>query len=650
MLNNTQSKSESQKAKVKKLENLASSKSSSEKHVRSRSVDLRFKTIGMLLSSSSSSNSNKISKSKNSDMSRTKSDDKKLIKYKTEGFAKQKQRAILNPENLSSSGSQANSIKFKKFQPPSRKSYSDLIKTTLIEDLNLDNDSDNNKNSSSKLSDLTSRFTDTDEGKSSSNVNERLDEQFINFKLLEKKSEQEREKLSSLMKKLEIDLMNAKMDLLEEEYVKSAPTSLNYPSLSSTNIQSNAIKLINQMPSHALVYNSINQHSLSLASSSSSSSANSSTTNPNENPKENKQACMNKNFLSSCYSSSSGIVATTGPSSSSSSSCVSRSPPLDMHQKVSLSSNSKPADSPTAQQLKKEPNSPTQQFEDLKKPKSTRLLLINRPRKLPKRRHTIGSSYDSIVNSKINENYSSISSSSSYLSSGDENYQVNPVKNKQSHKSEIIGDNNRENEADDDDEEETPERKKKFSKSGNKENTKDLMINEQHFKITPSRSINFLPSLTCFNEKKILYPGPLQAKNITKRRTSTRKKSLYSSMNTTNTSNKKVILNLSSLSMSASSITSSSSSTSSLSDAENNERDHKLAKLKISNTDLMSSNNSICVKNGNKFSLVNNRNSMDDNSINSRLSKNYDENKSIKLDNFLKQNSIKFNCTFESLI
>ena len=632
MLNNTQPKSESQKAKVKKQEIPAPSKSNSEKHVRSRSVDIRFKTIGMLLSSSSSSNGNKLSKSKNSDTNRTKSDDKKLIKYKTEGFAKQKQRATLNPENLSSSSnSQTNSIKFKKFQPPSRKSYSDLIKTTLLEDLNFDNDSDNN-NKSSKSSDLTSRFTYTHGEKPNSDINEKLDEQFINFKMLEKKSEQEREKLSSLMKKLEIDLMNAKMDLLEEEYVKSAPTILNYPNL-STNLLSNTIKM-NQLPSHA-VYNSNNQHFLSLASSSSSSSANSST-NPNEN-KENKQVCMNKHFLSSCYSSSSGIVATTGPSSSSSS-CVSTSPPLDTHQKSST--DSKQTDSQTVQQLNKEtkPSSQTQNF-DSKQPKSTRLLLINRPRKLPKRRHTIGSSYDSIVNSKTNDNYSSISSSSSYLSSGDENY-VKPAK--KVIKSEIIGDNNQENEADDDEEEETAERRNKISKSGNKENTE---LHDQLFKITSSRSINFLPSLSCFNDQNILYPGPLEAKNITKRRTSSRKKSVYSSNNTTNNSNKKVILNLSSLSMSASSITSSSST--SLSDTEKNDGNHKLTKLKISNADLMSSNNNLCLKNGNKLSLIN-QNSMDDNS-NPRSSKNFDDNDSIKLDNFLKQN-IKFNCTFESLI
>jgi len=230
--------------------------------------------------------------------------------------------------------------------------------------------------------------------------------------------------------------------------------------------------------------------------------------------------------------------------------------------------------------------------------KNTRLLLINRPRKLPKRRHTIGSSYDSVVISK-SENYSSISSSSSYLSSGDDNF----LKLKQI---------DLDNDADDDekfDQLNKTQRRKKLNKTSNKENMDDTLS-----KIISSKSINYLPSLSYFGED-ILFPGPLETKNITKRRTISRAKKPSITSNNNNNSNtnmnlnKKIILNLSSLSMSASSITSSSSS----------ESINKSTKDLTKPDDL------------------------------NRLSKNYDECDAIKLDNFIKQN-IKFNCTFESLI
>lgn len=488
-------------------------------------------------------------------------DDKKL-KYKTESFIKQKQRANLTQDT----SLQQNSIKFKKFQPINRKSYGDLIKSTLFEDFNIDDPSKS----------IDSTTTKSDDLKLSSST-EKLDDQFINFKLLEKKSEQEREKLSNLMKKLEIDLMKAKMDLMEDDYIKTTPISLVYPNICVTSQNSNG-KSPTFKPLPSQVYN----HTQCLSSSSTSSASNSN--------KEIKP--VNKYLLSASYSSSastsSGIVASTGPLSSSSSS-VSASPPLDK------------------QQFNQTDNNETKN-DDLKSSKNVKLLLINRPRKLPKRRHTIGSSYDSIVTNKM-ENYSSISSSSSYLSSGDDNYTTK-----------IIDDNNHDcNDADDDDDiEMNGQRKKKLIKSINKEN-----LDDQLCKIITSKSINYLPSLTFGTNSNILFPGPLETKNITKRRTSSRKKSLYSSMNTTNNSNKKVILNLSSLSMSASSITSSSSA--SISDEKNNEL------------------NEISSKSISKITLS---------SREDQLSKNYDDNNSdsIKLDNFLKQNNIKFNCTFESLI
>ncbi len=48
-----------------------------------------------------------------------------------------------------------------------------------------------------------------------------LSQNFVDFKRLERRSEEERERLQRMMKKLEVDLINAKIDLLEEDFASS---------------------------------------------------------------------------------------------------------------------------------------------------------------------------------------------------------------------------------------------------------------------------------------------------------------------------------------------------------------------------------------------------------------------------------------------
>ena len=125
----------------------------------------------------------------------------------------------------------------------------------------------------------------------------------INFKALERKNELERQKLSQIMKKLEIDLMNAKIDLNEDgdNYLRSTPINVAYPCLNS-NFDSKPQKLPLQQQQQQSEAN-INGKCLFSSVSSTTSS-----------------------------SSSSGVVATTGPSASSASSSMSTSPHLRAQQ------------------------------------------------------------------------------------------------------------------------------------------------------------------------------------------------------------------------------------------------------------------------------------------------------------------------------
>ena len=138
----------------------------------------------------------------------------------------------------------------------------------------------------------------------------------IDFKALEKKNELEREKLNQIMKKLEIDLMNAKIDLLDgEDYLRSTPINVVYPSLCVTSTSSFTL----DAKSKANIFN-VTNNNLTHSSTSSSSGGNIS---------GNK--CLFSS-VSSSSSSSSGVVSSTGPSSSSASSSVSTSPPLHNQQ------------------------------------------------------------------------------------------------------------------------------------------------------------------------------------------------------------------------------------------------------------------------------------------------------------------------------
>lgn len=151
----------------------------------------------------------------------------------------------------------------------------------------------------------------------------------IDFKTLGEKSDLEREKLNKIMKKLEEDLMNAKIDLLEEENVKQLPNLFSNISTNNTPIKSK----------HNL-YN---------------------------------KASLSNSYSSTLSTSTSGIVTTTGASSSSSS--VSTSPPLHIQQKNLLPTRPKTP----------EPALPNNGS------KNIQLLIMNKPRRLPRRRHTIAS-------------------------------------------------------------------------------------------------------------------------------------------------------------------------------------------------------------------------------------------------------------------
>ncbi|CAF0861331.1 unnamed protein product, partial [Brachionus calyciflorus] len=163
---------------------------------RSRSVDTRFKPLGFIFGFNSSSlnqtvnsydletglnrsNRKKLFK-KNQKISEPKFLDDSLIKLKT---YENKETALLN--------------KAQKSTPMARKSYADAIKSKL-----------------------------------------NTDETIINFKELEKKNQADLERLNKLMKKLEIDLINAQMELIEEDYLKLDSSKSKYFSSSMSSSSS----------------------------------------------------------------------------------------------------------------------------------------------------------------------------------------------------------------------------------------------------------------------------------------------------------------------------------------------------------------------------------------------------------------------------
>jgi hypothetical protein len=276
-----------------------------QKH-RSRSVDIRFKSIGAFLSSTgkpAASQSNAVSSADLVGTNKTESNTTPRKSTKTQ--------PNLFYDHNQSSNNNISSSKLQKSTPLTRKSYTEVLKAAP------------SSNASTNLTNI-SLLTPQD----SSNKYE--SQQIMNFKLLEKKNELEREKLNQIMKKLEIDLMNAKIDLMEEEdYMRSTPISLMYPSLCMI---SSSPSVMNENTTHSSILKPLHPtifNSSTLASSSpakiNEKKLNASVfgaTNPNSRAKH-----LSSSISSS--SSTSGVVATTGPSSSSSS--VSTSPPLQVN-------------------------------------------------------------------------------------------------------------------------------------------------------------------------------------------------------------------------------------------------------------------------------------------------------------------------------
>ena len=277
-----------------------------QKH-RSRSVDIRFKSIGAFLSSSSKPAANQSNAVSSADLVGTNKTDSNTTPRKST-----KTQPNLYYDHNQSSSNNISSSKLQKSTPLTRKSYTEVLKTTP---------------SSNTSTNLTNNITSSSLLTPQDSNNKYESQQIMNFKLLEKKNELEREKLNQIMKKLEIDLMNAKIDLMEEEdYMRSTPISLLYPSLcmissSPSVMNENATHSSILKPLHPTIFNSSTLTSSSPAKIN-EKKLNASifgATNPNSRAK----------YLSSSISSSSstsGVVATTGPSSSSSS--VSTSPPL----------------------------------------------------------------------------------------------------------------------------------------------------------------------------------------------------------------------------------------------------------------------------------------------------------------------------------
>ncbi len=250
---------------------------------RSRSVEVRFKSIGAFLgthqqkpsinqySSKQLPPSEKIL-NKNETLHDSQS---YLIKSHQTNGNDNERRSKISINNLYS--------KAQKSTPLSRKTYIDPMKPQTLE----------SSSSPSKVSNNNGT---------------------INFKALEKKNELEREKLNQIMKKLEIDLMNAKIDLIDgEDFLRSTPINTAYPSLCVTSTSS----LTLDAKSKANIFNVANNN---LTHSSTSSSG------------VNMSGSKSLFSSVSSSSSSSGVVANTGPSSSSASSSVSTSPPLHNQQ------------------------------------------------------------------------------------------------------------------------------------------------------------------------------------------------------------------------------------------------------------------------------------------------------------------------------
>ena len=271
---------------VKTVKQAQSKKDFNQSKHRSRSVEVRFKSIGAFLGTyqpkptiNQYSSKTLISPEKASNTNESYNDShSSLSKPKQDNDNEKRPKNTIN--HLYS--------KAQKSTPLSRKSYIDPIKSRT-------------SNEASPLS------------KASNNVT-------INFKALEKKNELEREKLDQIMKKLEIDLMNAKIDLLDgEDYLRSTPINVVYPSLCVTSTSS----LTLDAKSKTNIFNVTNNNLVHSSTSSSGSGGNIS-----------GSKCL---FSSVSSSSSSGVVATTGPSSSSASSSVSTSPPLHNQQLALIS-------------------------------------------------------------------------------------------------------------------------------------------------------------------------------------------------------------------------------------------------------------------------------------------------------------------------
>lgn len=351
-------------------------------------------------------------------------------------------------------------------------------------------------------------------------------QQYIDFKLLEKRSEEEREKLNRIMKKLEVDLINAKIDLLEEDYSTACENT------SSTPLKS----------------------------------------------KPSAKASLSTSCTSTFSSNvTSGIVATTGPSSSSSSS-VSTSPPLQDNnsQPQKLESSSSPSSS---------------------NDRSIRLMLVNKPRQLPKRRHTITaavlshSSDTNLTTESIDSHTGNPKSTATLLAGA--NFSSSSASNFSTDEDEMsfesLVDNLR-----------SRQRKAKATSTANMQNQRRLA----------SKSISNLSG----SVEKSDWIHPQQAKDDSSQRSRQFSHQVFSMSasspgNQLSNNNEKIVLNLSPLSLSASSITSSS-------DCDQDEPNNKFNKepnVNINNTNnnnpldlsiTTSSNNPTC-------NLTNNNNNKD---------------------------------------
>lgn len=256
-------------------------------------------------------------------------------KSKNSNFMK-KDKAVQQKEK-----NRSRSVDAKTFEAPATQKKN--ILKTLVRNSNHRSYTDLNKTPVTNNQIVVSTPNDTAYEK---DLNEVLNNQFIDFKILEEKNEQERKKLNKMMQKLEVDLMNAKIDLMgEENYVKPTPTdSLYTTKYCSSQVISNSTLAKSKEPTN--IYN---------------------------------KTSLSNSYMSTISNSTSGIIATTAPSSSSSS--VSTSSPLNSQHKIII----EPSELRQENSLNRKSNDPKIET------KNIRLLLINKPRRLPRRRHTIAS-------------------------------------------------------------------------------------------------------------------------------------------------------------------------------------------------------------------------------------------------------------------